>query len=259
MPPWLWITGTVILGLILAVPAILLLGSREGAVASRPPTEGAAEPEALSGVSGLAADITELAHHTIQVFTLAARGDAEAGVIEHLREIESALPPARAAFEALPESAREPVNRAARELQPDWTAAAQRVLDFPGASHELKALTREITLDLKTFASGGYRVEEALEAACERAMAALDSLRLGMVSADEATRLLHHCSQRMGALQPAHDSLSDSDRARAADAARRLLPEVSALAAVAALSPQWSADLRDAATELLGQLTAFAL
>ncbi|MCW5557957.1 MAG: hypothetical protein KIT22_09005 [Verrucomicrobiae bacterium] len=257
MPPWLRITGTVVLGLILAFPVLVALVGREGAIASRPQPGDAAKAKAPAGVLELADDIAETAQHAIQVLAVAAQGAAEASVIEQLREIESALLPAKSAFEALTASAREPVSRIARELEPDWTAAANRVVNLPGTSLELKALTREITLDLKTFALGGYRVEEALEALCGRAMAALDSFRLGTARAGDTARLLQQSAQRASVLQPAHDSLSAPDRARIADSAQRLLQEFSDLSAAAALSPQWSAELRDATTELLDQLAVF--
>ncbi|MBN8246411.1 MAG: hypothetical protein J0L84_03090 [Verrucomicrobia bacterium] len=261
-PPRLRAAGVALLVLLLSVPVLLVLIRRPHL--ARSPASSTSRgglsttSQTPAGISGRAADVAELGRHATQGLELAARGAPEASVLGPLREVEAALPSSRAAFEALPESDREPVSRIARDLQPDCTAAAARVLERVGASRDLKALTREITLELRSFAQTGYRVEEALEAAVERAMAALDSVRLDTPQAGEALRILEAGSQRIGVLQPAHDSLTGADRERSAAAARRLIQEFSALGTAAALSPRWSTGLRDAATELLELLSSFA-
>lgn len=261
-PPRLPVAGVVLLLLLLGVPLLLVL-------VRRPPTGSVpvvahgsdgrmADSETSAAVSGVAADIAELCQHTTQVLELAARGASESAILGQLREVEAALPSSRSAFDALPESGRESVSRIARDLQADWSAAAARVVERVGASHELKALTRGITLELRRFAQSGFRVEEALEAAVERAMAALESVHLGSPQAGEALGILEACSQRIGMLEPAHNSLAGVDRERSAAAARRLISEFSALATAAAVSPRWSPGLRDTVTELLEQLSGFA-
>jgi len=259
LPRWLRITFGIALGVLIAVPATLVvLGRRESALPdTRSGAPDLSETGVPPGASGLAADVAELGQHGLQVLALAASAGAETSVAESLKEIEAALRSSQTALEALPEAAREPVRRIARGFQAEWTTAARQVLERPESSREVRAQIREITLELRTFAQGGYRVEEALEAGMERAMSVLESVRMATVEPSEALRLLEHSSQRLGALQPAHDSLTGPDRDRSTAAARRLVQEFSALATAAAASPQWSPGLKDAVTELLEQLSEF--
>lgn len=260
-PAWPRLVAAFVVGGLVAVPASYLLlrrpsPAREAAPVTMP-ASGSAPAPAPAPLS-LPEEVAELYEHTLKVLNAAAAGAPDAEVVMHLNEVAGALPPAQAAFEALSEADREPVTRAAQKDYAALVAAAGRVAGRPDVSRELKSLTRETVVQLGTFAIGGYRVEEALEAAYLQSMVVLEKFQAGALTPAEAAADLDRLASRVGTFLPAFDALEEPYRSRIQEEARRLMEEFPAVAIAAESGTDWTPELQQHTTELLQMLTGFA-